>query len=141
MLKCKRKPFHVWEDPVQVGKGKGCRLVDRGKLTLYNLGWCSVCLTGNGLQLIAGSVLCMCRRCAAIDPTVRSTPHSRHGILFMSLTRYESPTPVHFRVLASSNIPERSIPGCHVIVRDLATLAARPYFWKRPIRKFINFCR
>ena len=31
LLKCKRKPFHVWEDPRNPGKGN--RFVDRGKLT------------------------------------------------------------------------------------------------------------
>ena len=64
--------------------------------------------------------------------------HSGHGILLLSLTRYESSTLVHFRDLAPSDTPNRCIPGWHSIVPDLEMLAGSPYVWKRQIRMFIE---
>ena len=127
LIKCKRKPFHVREDPGKLGKGQVHWLVYRGNLILYTWGWCSVWMTASRLQLVAVSVPCMHRRCAVIDPTVISTTHYGQGILHWSLTHYEFPTPVHFRALAYAEILDYSAPGWHIIVRDLATLAARPY--------------
>ena len=51
----------------------------------------------------------MQRRCAIIDPAVSSTLHCRQGILRQILTQYESPTPVHFKALASADIPDLSV--------------------------------
>ena len=75
-----------------------------------------------------------------MDPAVISTPHYGHGIFLWSLTRYESPTPVHFRAMASSDILACNAPGWHAILHDFATLAARPYLLKRPTRTFIACC-
>ena len=61
----------------------------------------------------------MHRWCAIIDPAVISTPRYGQGILIWSLTQYEYPTPVHFRVLASSDISSHSDPSWHVIVHDV----------------------
>ena len=83
-------------------------------------------MTGSRIQWIVGSVLCMHQWCAVIDPAVRSTPQSSHSILLLSLTQYESPTPVHFSYLASFDIPYRIIMGWHVIVRELTTFSERP---------------
>ena len=85
--------------------GQGHRFVDCGKFTPYTGGWCTVWLTGSQLQSIAGSVPYMRQRCAVMDPAVRSTPYSGHGIRLQSLNRYESLTTVHFSAMASSDIP------------------------------------
>ena len=140
MLKCKSKPFHVREDPGKLGKGKGHRFVDHGNIKLYTCGWCSVWLTSRQFQYTVGYVLCMQRRCAVIEPAVSSTMQSRQGIHRQSLTRYEYPTPMKFKALASTDIPELSAPGWHVIDQDWAALAARPYHRKRPTSTFIECC-
>ena len=136
LLKWKRKPLHVWEEPGHLGKWPGHLFIVRRNLTPYTWGWCTVWLNGIRIQYIVGSVLCMRQR-AIMEPTVSSTPHSEHGIRCQSLTWYESPTPVHFNAMASSDLPARNAPGWNIIVRDLATLAARPYLLKRPTRTFI----
>ena len=124
------------EYPSNLGKGQRHSLVDHRKLILYTCRWCSVRLTGIRIQSTAGSVPCMRRRSAIVDLTVISSPHSGHGIRLQSLTWYKLPTLVHFRALASSDIPKGSAPGWHVIVRDLVKLAAKPYCRKRPTRTF-----
>ena len=48
-----------------------------------------------------------------------SMPHYGQGIILRSLTWYESTTPAHFRALASSDTPDRSAPGWHVILSDV----------------------
>ena len=140
MLKWERKPFHVWEEPGHPVKGKGHRFVNRRKLALYTWGWCNVWLTGSWLQYIAGLVLFMRQRCAVMEPALRSTPHSGHGIRLRIPAWYESPTPVCFSAMASYDIPIRNVPVCHVIVHDLATMAAIPYLLKRPTRTLISCC-
>ena len=137
MLKCDCKSFHVWEDPWKPGKNQGHRFFDRRMLTLYIWVWCTACLTGSQLQLIAGYTPCIQHKFSVVDPVVSSTSYSGHVIQRQSLTRYESPTPVLFSAMASSDIPAHNALGCHFIVRDLATLAARPYPLKRPTRTFI----
>ena len=127
----------MWEDPGQPRKGQGHRFVDRIKLTSYTWSWCSVWFTGSQIQLFVVSVLCMSCQCAIMDTTVISTPHSWHGIRLRSLARYESPTPVNFSAMASSDIPVRNAPGWHVIMRDLEMLVSRLYFLKRLNRTFI----
>ena len=80
------------------------------------------------------------RRCTIMDPTMRSTPHSGHGIYRHNIIQYEYPTPMHFSPMVSSDIPAHNTPVWHVIVRELVMLAARPYFLKRPTRTFIACC-
>ena len=132
ILRCKHKSFHVQEDTRQRGKGQENRFFNRGNITLDTCGWCYVGITGSLFQSIDGSVLCIRRRCAFIDPEVISNPHSGHGILRCSLTWYESPTPVHANALASADILDISSSVWNVINRDLATLATRPYRQKIP---------
>ena len=127
----------MWEDPGQTGKGHGHRSLDRGNITSYTWGWFSVWLTGSRLQSIAVSILCMRQRCAVMEPVVSSTPHSGHMIRLRSIPWYESFAPMHFSAMASYKICARNVPGWHIIVCDLATLAARPYILKRPTRTFI----
>ena len=97
------------EYPGHLGKGQGHCFVVQGNLTSYTWGWCNAWLTGSQLQFVAGSVLCMRRRCAIVDPGVSSTRHSSRGIRPWSLTQYESPIPVHFSAMASSDIPSEMI--------------------------------
>ena len=130
----------MWEDPRNLGKGKGHCFVVCEKLISYTLGRCTVWLTGRRLQSIVGLVLCIRRRCAVMNPAASSIPKYGHGICLRSLARYESPTPVHLSATAFSDIPARNAMGCHVIVRDFATLSARPYFPKSPTRTFIACC-
>ena len=91
-------------------------------------------MTVSQFQSIADYVPCMRRGCEVIDSAVSSTTHSGQGIYFQSLTRYESPTPMHFRALVFSEIHNLSAKGWHVIVQDLAMLDASPYLQKRPCR-------
>ena len=97
-------------------------------------------MTGNRFQFIAGSVPCMKQRWAVIDPMVSLTLHSEHGIRCRSLTWYGSATLVHFKSLASAEIPDLSAPGLHVIEQDLETLSARQYRQKRLTSTFIECC-
>ena len=128
------------EDPGYSGEVQGHFFVVRGIFTSYTWGWCNVWLTGSRIWSIASLVLCMWWRCAVMEPAVSSTPHSGHGIHFRSITRYDSPTPVHFSAMASSNIPARNAPDWRVIFCDFGTLAARPYLLKRPTMTFILCC-
>ena len=98
----------------------------------YTWCWYTVWMNVSQLQLIADLFPCMRRRCVVMDPAVSSTSHSGHGICVWNLTWYESPTPVHFSAMASSNIPSCNDLGWQFIVRDFATLVARPYLLKRP---------
>ena len=111
MLKCELKTFHVWEGSGHTGKGQGYFFFNCRKLTSYTWGWCSLWMTSSQLQLMGGFVPCMRWRCAVMYPTVSSTSYSGHGICLQSLTRYDSPTPVHFNAMDSSDIPARNETG------------------------------
>ena len=130
----------MWKDPGHPGKGQGHHFFAHGNIPSYKWGWCTVCMNGSQLQLIAGSFPCMRRRCDVMEPAARSTPQSGHGIRLQSLTQYESPNSVNFSAMASSDIPTHNSPEWHVIVRDLTTLATRPYLLKKPTRTFIACC-
>ena len=84
--------------------------------------------------------MCMGRWCAFMYPMVSSTSYSSQDIRLQSLTWYKSPPPVHFKAMASSDIPAHNSPGWKVIVRDFLTLAARLYLLNSLIRTFIAFC-
>ena len=129
------------EDPKNPGKGQGHCFVVRRKFTSYNWVWCTVWLTGNRLQSFAGSVPCMRRWFDVMDPAAIFTQHSGHGIRLWSITQYESPTPVHFNVMASSDTPVRNCLGWHLIVHKFVTLAARQYLLNRMNMTFIACCR
>ena len=128
------------EDPRHPGKGQVHCFVVHGNLTSYTWGWCTIYLTYSRLQLIAGSVLFMRLWCAIMYPAVSSTPHSGHGICLCILTWYESPTPVYFSTMASSDIPTRNDLGWNVIVHGFEMLATRSYLLKSPTRRFIVCC-
>ena len=78
--------------------------------------------------------------CAFIDPAVSSTLHYEKWIRRQSITRYESPTPLHFKALDSVDIPDLSAPDWHIIERDFAMSATRPYGQKKLPSTFIECC-
>ena len=75
-----------------------------------------------------------------MDPVVSFTSHSGHGIRLQNLTRWESPTLLHFSSMAYFYISARNDLGWHVIVSDFSMLSARPYLLKSPTNMFIACC-
>ena len=91
----------VWEDPGNPVKWYWQLVVTLGNLTSYTWGRWSVWLTSSRSHPISISVPCRRLYWDAIDPTVNSTSHSRHGSLrlcsfsFVSFgLRYFSDSPV-----------------------------------------------
>ena len=114
--------------PHETGKGAGALICQPQKShivylkVVLSLSFCQPIPVYFCFRPMRVAMVCRCR------PHSELNPHSGQGVCRQSVTRYESPTPESFKAFSSADIPDLSALCWNFIERDLATLAARPYY-------------